>query len=390
MRPLKEDFIDILESRRIKPVFQPIVSLRDGEIIGYEALSRIIEPKEISSSEELFNLAGIYGKVWELEQLCRSRILEKYYSFQVKENKKLFLNVNPMVIHDKDFQTGFTSAYLKQYGLKLSDIVFEVTEKSAIDDVKGFKDTIRHYKAQGYNIAVDDAGSCYSGLNLICDIVPHYLKLDMSLIRGIHKDVIKRAMVKSMVEFANLTNIQLIAEGIECEEELKTLLKLGVHNGQGYFLRKPDEELKQIEKNAIDIINKFINKKSFLMKKNKTNTKEYRAILFKFENYKAYSAYCEKYGDEKGDKIFELMINIVEQNLSDTENAIALGEDGVLTVLEKENYKTKCEIIVNMFRNRILEYYEKEERENGYIEGKNKHEESKKYPLISLCPERVV
>ena len=193
-----------------------------------------------------------------------------------------------------------------------------------------------------------------------------------------------------MVEFANLTNIQLIAEGIECEEELKTLLKLGVHNGQGYFLRKPDEELKQIEKNAIDIINKFINKKSFLMKKNKTNTKEYRAILFKFENYKAYSAYCEKYGDEKGDKIFELMINIVEQNLSDTENAIALGEDGVLTVLEKENYKTKCEIIVNMFRNRILEYYEKEERENGYIEGKNKHEESKKYPLISLCPERVV
>ena len=127
MRPLKEDFIDILESRRIKPVFQPIVSLRDGEIIGYEALSRIIEPKEISSSEELFNLAGIYGKVWELEQLCRSRILEKYYSFQVKENKKLFLNVNPMVIHDKDFQTGFTSAYLKQYGLKLSDIVFEVT-----------------------------------------------------------------------------------------------------------------------------------------------------------------------------------------------------------------------------------------------------------------------
>lgn len=390
MRPLKEDFIDILESRRIKPVFQPIVSLRDGKIIGYEALSRIIEPKEISSSEELFNLAGIYGKVWELEQLCRSRILEKYYSFHVKENKKLFLNVNPMVIHDKDFQTGFTSVYLKQYGLKLSDIVFEVTEKSAIDDVKGFKDTIRHYKAQGYNIAVDDAGSCYSGLNLICDIVPHYLKLDMSLIRGIHKDVIKRAMVKSMVEFANLTNIQLIAEGIECEEELKTLLKLGVHNGQGYFLRKPDEELKQIEQNAIDIIHKFINKKSFLMKKNKTNTKEYRAVLFKFENYKAYSAYCEKYGDEKGDKIFELMESIVEQNLSDTENAIALGEDGVLSVLEKENYKTKCEIIVNMFRNRILEYYEKEERENGYIEGKNKHEESKKYPLISLCPERVV
>ncbi len=101
--------------------------------------------------------------------------------------------------------------------------------------MKGFKDTIRHYKLQGYNIAVDDAGSCYSGLNLICDIVPHYLKLDISLIHDIDKDAIKCAMVKSLVEFANLTHIELVAEGIECEEELKTLLKLGVHNGQGFF-----------------------------------------------------------------------------------------------------------------------------------------------------------
>lgn len=132
---------------------------------------------------------------------------EKYHRFHSTENKKLFLNVNPMVIHDKGFRAGFTSEYLKQYGLNLRNIVFEVTERNAVDDVKGFKDTIRHYKSQGYNIAVDDAGSCYSGLNLICDIVPHYLKLDILLIHDIHKDAIKYAMVKPMVEFANLANI---------------------------------------------------------------------------------------------------------------------------------------------------------------------------------------
>ena len=66
----------------------------------------------------------------------------------------------------------------------------------------------------------------------------YYLKLDITLIKNIHKDMIKYAMVKSLVEFANLTNIELIAEGVECEEELKALLKLGVHNAQGYFLRK--------------------------------------------------------------------------------------------------------------------------------------------------------
>lgn len=265
MGSLKKDFFDILKNQRIKPVFQPIVSLTDGKIIGYEALSRIVNSKEISCSEELFQIAEIYGKVWELEQLCRGKILEKYYSLHVNDNKMLFLNVNPMVIHDKEFRAGFTHDYLKQYGLELNNIVFEVTERNAIDDIKGFKDTIRHYKSQGYKIAVDDAGSCYSGLNLICDIVPHYLKLDILLIRNIHNDAIKYAMVKSLVEFANLAGIQLVAEGIECEEELNTLLKLGVHNGQGFFLGKPHEELRKVEEPAIDIIKRY-NKKEDCMR----------------------------------------------------------------------------------------------------------------------------
>lgn len=390
MKSLKEEFLNVLECQRIKPVFQPIVCLRTGEIIGYEALSRIIDPKEIRCSEELFYLAGVYGKIWELELLCRRKILDKFHRFYGTENIKLFLNVNPMVIHDKEFFTGFTSEYLKQYGLQLKNIVFEVTERNAVDDVKGFKDAIRHYKAQGYNIAVDDAGSCYSGLNLICDIVPHYLKLDITLIHDIHKDAIKYAMVKSMVEFANLANIQLIAEGIECEEELKVLMKLGVHNGQGYFLRKPDEELKGVEKVAIDIIRKYNNKKANKVVNYSARTKEFRAVLFRFENYKSYDVYCEKYGNENGDKLIELMKNVVEQNLSEEETALFMSEDNILVIFEKENYKVKCEIIENMFKKRIQEYYPKEDIQKDCIEWKNKHGENKKYSLVNICSERVV
>ena len=278
MKSLKEDFVDILSKQRIKPVFQPIVSLKNGKIIGYEALSRVIDPKDIQCSEELFYLAGIYGKVWELEQLCRTKILEKYSEFSDKGYGKLFLNVNPMVIHDKGFRSGFTSEYLQRYSVDIQSIVFEVTERNAVDDIKGFKDTVRHYKEQGYNIAVNDAGSCYSGLNLICDVVPHYLKLDIALIRDINKDAVKYAMVKAMVEFANLTNIELIAEGIECEDELKALLKLGVHNAQGYFLRRPDSELKEIDKNALEVIQKYNSKN---VKRVNAETNEYRVVLFK-------------------------------------------------------------------------------------------------------------
>lgn len=145
MKSLKEDFVDILSKQRIKPVFQPIVSLKNGKIIGYEALSRVIDPKDIQCSEELFYLAGIYGKVWELEQLCRTKILEKYSEFSDKGYGKLFLNVNPMVIHDKGFRSGFTSEYLQRYSVDIQSIVFEVTERNAVDDIKGFKDTVRHY-----------------------------------------------------------------------------------------------------------------------------------------------------------------------------------------------------------------------------------------------------
>lgn len=391
MKLLKEDFNDILESKRIKPVFQPIVSLADGHIIGYEALSRIIDPQEIKNSEELFNLAGLYGKTWELEQLCRSKILNRYHALcSGNEDGKLFLNVNPMVIHDKQFHVGFTSQNLKQYNLNLDRIIFEVTERSAVEDMKGFKDTIRHYKSQGYKIAIDDAGSCYSGLNLICDIVPHYMKLDIALIHDIHKDTVKYAMVKSLVEFANLTNIQLIAEGIECEEELKALLKLGVHNGQGYFLRKPNEEFKGVEENALEVIRKFNDKKNARMKLQNNGTGEFRVVLFKVENYKSYRAYCRKYGDEMGDKVIGMMKDSVAVNLAETETMAMLDSDTIVAVLEKENYKIKCEAVANMFRNKMIDFYTKEDWEQGYIEGVNKHGEAKNYSLIDICSERVV
>ncbi len=388
LKTLKSDFMDILDSQRIKPVFQPIVCLKTGEIIGYEALSRIVEPKEIQSSEELFHLAGIYGKVWELEQLCRGKILEKYHSFQGTDNKKLFINVNPMVIHDKEFRSGFTSEYLKQYDLDLGNIVFEVTERNVVDDVKGFKDTIRHYKLQGYNIAVDDAGSCYSGLNLICDIVPHYLKLDIMLIHDIHKDAIKYAMVKAMVEFANSADVQLVAEGIECEEELKILLKLGVHNGQGYFLRKPNEDLKGVNKSALDIIHEYRRKNGKMHKNDEMH--RLQVVLFKFESYKAYNAFCEKYGDEKGNMFLQAMQKIIEQNLSDKEAAFVIRDDSIVTILEKRNYELKCEMISNMFRNKTQEYYQNEDIEKGYIEKKNKHGEKKKYPFVSISFECLI
>jgi GGDEF domain-containing protein/predicted transcriptional regulator len=124
-----------------------------------------------------------------------------------------------------------------------SDIIFEITEKNTTSDMKSFKNIIDHYKEQKFNIAVDDLGAGYSGLNLISEIAPQYVKLDMHLIRNIYTDRLKQGLIRGIVEFSNISNISLIAEGIEHQEELETLVNLGVQYGQGYYIQKPDEDI---------------------------------------------------------------------------------------------------------------------------------------------------
>lgn len=390
MKRMREDFADIVKNQRIKAVYQPIVSLRDGKVIGYEALSRIVDPKEITDTEELFVLAGMYGKIWELEQLCRIKILENYSKFKNANNTKIFLNVNPRVIYEKDFHAGFTKGTLDKYGISLENVIYEVTERNSTDNLKGFKEVIKHYKDQGYKIAIDDAGSCYSGLNLICDLAPHYVKLDMTLIRGINDDYIKKAMVRSLAEFADLTGSQLIAEGIENEDELITLLKLGVHNGQGYFLARPNEELKEINDEATDLIRKFWKKKQKKYELESNPTVEYRTVLFHYESNKAFYAYCDKYGDKQGDGIASMLKNTILMNMRVDEQIMNIGADGFLVVFKKDGSKSICENIINTFNAQVNQFYSNEDNKNGYIEIEKKNHELKKYPLVKLKSERVV
>ena len=101
---------------------------------------------------------------------------------------KLFLNVNPSTMHDEKFKTGFTRHFLRNYKITPDNVIFEITERNRVNDVEGFQKSIDHYKNQNYQIAIDDAGAGYSGLNLISDVHPDYIKLDMKLIRNINSD----------------------------------------------------------------------------------------------------------------------------------------------------------------------------------------------------------
>lgn len=237
---------EIIVNQWITPVYQPIVSLQDGSVLGFEALSRVEKPGIFDNIEEMFQCAEESGCIWMLEQVCRRAILRGVYDQKNvldQYHAKIFINVSPKVLHDEKFRQGFTREYTKRYGIDTERIVFEVTERERVEDENSFRQAIGHYKMQNYQIAIDDVGSGYAGLNRICSLSPGYIKLDNELVHDVYKNPLKYAMIKGMVEFSHSSGTLLIAEGIETKKEMDLLIELGVQYGQGYYLARPEKML---------------------------------------------------------------------------------------------------------------------------------------------------
>ncbi|NLI93895.1 MAG: GGDEF domain-containing protein [Peptococcaceae bacterium] len=279
----KKEIEKIIINKAVTSLFQPIVRLADGEIIGYESLSRGPEDSPLFSPVDLLRAAEEENKLWELELLFRKKALEK--SVGLLQDKLLFINVDPNIIKDPNFRKGFTRETLSEYGRSPKSVVIEITERTAIQDYKQFKQILKHYTDQGYMIAIDDVGSGYSGLNTINEVRPHFIKMDMDLIRNIDRDQFKQSMVKALVDISNNTSIRLIAEGIENPEELKTLIRLGVTAGQGFLLQKPVPNFAILQEEMKDLINRY-NK---IANNLKTYSKDYHYVLDLIKSEKSFN-----------------------------------------------------------------------------------------------------
>lgn len=238
---MPDELIRIINNNLLRTVYQPIVSLQTGEVIGYEALTRGPADSKYANPEVLFDAAKNHELLWELEILCRANAIRTFSAFE--SDKLLFINVDPEVIRDEHFIKGFTKDLLAEHNVSPQSLILEITEKTSIDDYANFNEVINYYKSQGYKIAIDDVGTGYSGLSTIAKTRPYYIKMDMGLISNITRDHYKKAIVKSFVEFANTTNTKIIAEGIEDICDLHTLIEIGVHYGQGYLINRPSDSL---------------------------------------------------------------------------------------------------------------------------------------------------
>ena len=231
------EFKDILKCKKLNSVYQPIISIRSAAILGWEALIRGPENSYFQSPDNIFSFAEAEGLLFPLEKICRESALNNLG--ELEPDQKIFVNVHPNTINDPAFTEGETIRILQDLHIKPKNVVFEITERHHIKDFTSLNRTLTHYRDQGFLVAVDDLGCGFSNLQSIAEIRPDYIKIDISLVRGIHKDGVKKALMETFVTFAEKIGIEIIAEGIEEEAEMAALVNIGVHYGQGYFFGKP-------------------------------------------------------------------------------------------------------------------------------------------------------
>lgn len=234
---LLDEFRSLLRARRLSVVYQPIVDFKERCILGWESLTRGPVGSHFRSPQVLFDFAEEVGSLFALEKICRELAFRDVG--KLLPGQKLFLNIHPRTLTDPQFTPGETAKLLKCYGFSPENIVFEITERHSIAEFTLFYRTLDHYRKQGYLVAVDDVGTGFSGLSSIAEIRPDFLKVDMSLIRGIDSNPVKRALLETLVNFSDRIGSAVIAEGIERETELSSVVSMGVHYGQGFYLAEP-------------------------------------------------------------------------------------------------------------------------------------------------------
>jgi EAL domain-containing protein (putative c-di-GMP-specific phosphodiesterase class I) len=234
----KKSFVErlkaLLSAKRLRAVFQPIVGVTSGEVLGYEALIRGPAGHELEMPDELFAVAREGDLLLELESLC----VETVFSSLPKaaRNKRLFVNASSRLLTHSVFLDDRNLAEMARVH---GDIVLELSEKEVVFNYPAFREVVGRLRAAGFGFAIDDAGSGYSGLESIVQLRPEYVKVAHTLVAGLHEDRIKREIVGSLAALGARIDAELIAEGIEKRGELESLRGLGVPWGQGFLLGRP-------------------------------------------------------------------------------------------------------------------------------------------------------
>jgi diguanylate cyclase (GGDEF)-like protein len=229
----------VIEAGSLTPVYQPIIELDTGRVMGYEGLVRVPKQSTFAHAGALFDAAEVAGRVHDLDRAALEVVLRG--ARDMDEGVTLSVNVSPRTLESAQFSATAFLAILRRHGFSPARVILELTEREAIRDPERLRIALRGVQMAGVRVAADDVGAGNAGLRLLSQFQFDVVKIDLSLVQRAGDDR-THSVLRSIVEVAQRMHATTIAEGVETSSQLRTARRLGITAGQGYLLGRPGTE----------------------------------------------------------------------------------------------------------------------------------------------------
>ena len=230
-------------AKTVRYAFQPIVNIHTGACWGYEALVRGWEPLGLASIPELFDRAWRLGCLHRLDVALRAKAFHAFSLLDRPSEARLFFNLDPRVLASPDYRPRQTAGLLEACGISPESLCFELTERYAAAADSQTARVIDRYRKSSFKLALDDFGTGFSGLQLLYEHQPDFIKIDRYFVSGIGQDNKRKLFVSTIVNLAHVLGITVIAEGVETEQEFLACKRIGCDLVQGWFVSPAVENL---------------------------------------------------------------------------------------------------------------------------------------------------
>ncbi|MCR9256253.1 MAG: EAL domain-containing protein [Alphaproteobacteria bacterium] len=233
--------LDAINQERYETWYQPIVHAAKPDADNPFAMEGLFRLRDkdgtIIPPAQVFDIVGQANLLFSVDLAARRSAVET--AARARTRSKIFVNFNPSSIYDPAYCLRTTAAAIGALGMRPNDIVFELTETHRAKDLAHLKGILAFYRSAGFGVAIDDIGSGWSGLNMLHEFRPDFVKVDMDLVRDVDTDKYKQPIVEHLIQIAQANGIRTIGEGVETEAEAAWLRDKGVDYLQGFYFARP-------------------------------------------------------------------------------------------------------------------------------------------------------
>jgi diguanylate cyclase (GGDEF)-like protein len=246
VKEVERSIVESLEKSSVVPFYQEIIDLKDMSLFGFEVLMRIKFNGRFLSAGEFVDVAERIGAMQKLDLLLIERVFENYKLFENKFPLFIFINMVPENATEEFAEK--VRALADKYSVPTNNVIFEITERKAIEDIMRVVSFVRELKDEGFRFAIDDFGSGYSSFYYLKYLPVDFLKIEGEFIKTLPNSPTDRVFIEGIVSVAKKMGIKTIAEFVENEEVLEVVKDLGIDYAQGYYLGKPEPLEEKLKK----------------------------------------------------------------------------------------------------------------------------------------------